>query len=184
MKKNYDINKVFDMAKLRKKPAFLTLFFVVLLMVATGVVLEFSQEFKLNSDQLQILIIASYISMLFYVQLFLISLLKIIRPTNILKYDLKYIYIVKKRNKPIEISVGEIRNVKSKVKSSKKAKKPHGNVTIITTDRKRYKVKNIYDPKEVEKEVIRCVEKLQIYLEGVRQGSGEPEKKKKRWFRK
>lgn len=184
MNKNYDINKRNNLAKLRKKPTFIFLFFVVFLIVTAIVLLNYSYIFALTIEEEEMFTIICYISILFLTLLFFILMLRFIRPTYILQNDLKNIYIVKKYNKEIIVPIDQLKKFKVKVKSGKKAKKEYGTLIMATTNRKNYKIKNIYDVTKVKNDIIILIEKLQIYLEGIRQGSKEVENKKRKIFKR
>lgn len=171
----YDVNKRNYLGKVRKKSTAVLILADFLSMIFFWVVSMFADELSLTPEYAKILKITSYVSIFALVIIMFILIVVITGPSYVIQNDLMNIYIVKKHNKIITIPVTELKKIRSRVKSGEKAKKTYGTIIIITTNKKRYRVRNIYNVNEVRDDIIRTIEKLQIYYEGVRQGSKEYE---------
>lgn len=170
---NYDINARKHLGKLRKTSTALLAFIVILLIVFFGIISRFADKLTLTANNADIFRSVCYIAIFMLIMMLFSLLVVLTRPSYILQNDLKNIYIVKKPNRVIEISIAEIKKVKARKKNRKKSKREYGTLFITTKKRQRYKINNLYNVTKVEEDVIVLIEKLEIYYEGMRQGAQE-----------
>lgn len=171
MSENYDIKERKPLAKRRKRQIVFLIVLVSIIIVLFTLLTKNIEKFSVNKKNQEIFHTASIGIIFLSVILLFFLILDLLKPNNILQHDLKNIYIVKKHNKITEVPIADLRRVRSRQRSRKKAKKPYGTLVLITKNRKRYYVKNVYDVKEVKKEIFVLIEKLQIYYEGMREAS-------------
>lgn len=171
MNEYYDVKEKRSLAKRRKKPTVFLIFLVATLLILFIVLTKNIDKFSVTTENRDIYYMLCLGVIFFCVFLLFALILDLSKPSNILQYDLKNIYIVKKHNKIIEIPIAELKRVRARERSRKKEKKPYGTITLITNKRKRYRIKSVYNVKEVKKEIFVLIEKLQIYYEGMREAS-------------
>lgn len=171
MNENYDINERRPLAKRRKKQIVFLICLVSLMIILFAFLTKNIEKFSVNNRNEEIYHLASLGVIFISIILLFILILDLSKPNNIIQHDLKNIYIVKKHNKIIKIPITELRRVRSRQRSRKKAKKPYGTLILVTNNRKRYFIKNVYDVKEVKKEIFVLIEKLQIYYEGMKEAN-------------
>lgn len=174
----YDINERKKLGKVRKKSTAVLILVDLLTIIFFLILSKFADELSLVPEDAKTFRIFCYIAIFVLILLLFVLIVVLTRPSFVLQNDLKNIYIVKKTNKVITIPIQELKNVKAKVRSSKKAKKEYGTLIIKTTTRKKYKIRNIYNVTEVKDNIIVVVEKLQIYFQGVKEGARSLEQAK------
>lgn len=168
---HYDVNKRNNLGKIRKKSTGVLILVDLLAIVFFYVISRFADKLSLNAENVVNFRVFCYACIFVLILLLFVLLVVLTRPSYILQNDLNNIYIVKKYNKVTTIPVIELKKVRARVRSSKKAKRQYGTLIIITTTKKRYKIKNIYNVTDVKKEIMAIIEKLKIYFEGVKHGS-------------
>lgn len=168
---HYDINERRKLGKVRKKSTGVLILSNLLSIIFFWVISKFADKLILAPENVKKFQIACYIVIFVLILLLFVLIVIVTGPSFVLQNDLKNIYIVKKTNKTITIPVIELKSVKAKVKSRKKAKKEYGTLIIRTTTKNKYKIRNIYNVTEVKENIVIIVEKLQIYFQGVEEGS-------------
>ncbi len=170
--KKVDINKIKNLAKKRKEIE--VAFSLISLAIITLMVwlLTKVDTFNIEDTTHDVILYGSIISIVLFAIIFLIMVLKLMKPKNILQNDLRMIYYRKTNKKTFEIPIIDIRRVRARVKSGKKSKKQFG-VLIIRTKNRRYRIKNILDVENIKKEIETLHERLAAYNEGYKQAEIE-----------
>ncbi|NLN50488.1 MAG: hypothetical protein GX149_02570 [Acholeplasmataceae bacterium] len=169
-----DVYERKKLAKRRIKPTVITIFLVIAVIVAAALLLVYKDKFNLTTQDKKTFVYSLSIIVFVFTLLLFYLILRLTRPWAILESDLNNIYICKTAEKEIVVPMVELKSIKTKIKSGKKAKKVFGTL-ILRTPTKRYKVKKVIAVDEVEKEIFVLLDKLQFYLEGKRQGMIEQE---------
>ena len=151
---NYNINKKNNLGKVRKKSTVVLILIDLILIAFFFVVLRFKDDLILTLEHKEIFTWMCYASIFLLILMLFVLLVILTGPTYILQNDLQNIYYIKKHNKIIKIPVIELKKVKARVKSPKKSKREYGTLIIITTTKKKYIIKNIYNVTKVKENIM------------------------------
>lgn len=168
---HFDVNKRKNLGKLRKKSTGVLILTDLLAIVFFYITSRFAEKLSINVESVANFRFFCYVCIFILILLLFVLIVVLTRPSFILQNDLKNIYIVKKHNNIITLPIVELKKVRARVKSRKKAKRQYGTLIITTTKRKRYVIRNIYNVADVKDEIMVIIEKLQIYFQGVKHGA-------------
>lgn len=166
--KEVNLNKKVSLAKRRKMPWFLFIVFLASIITILSFLIVYNDVFKLDDIKAQNLILGFSAGIFFAILLIFFSLSKLLKSATILESDLENIYYNIGRKKHEVIPIEEIKKVDHKLKNGKKAKVTYG--TVIIRAKKRFKIRGVKYPDQVEKDLLKLVERYQAYLLGIKKG--------------
>ncbi len=167
--KKPDIYEKRKLARRRLKPQAMMLLVSFVLVFIAFLLISYKEKLPLKEMTKMYIFQLSLIVFFLFILIGYLLILNLIKPRTILYHDLENIYYYKTARKEIIIPFYDINNIKAKVKSKKKNKQIYGTLTL-RTPQARYKIKNVLDVKEIEKQIFSLLERLQAYLEGKKEG--------------